>query len=93
MISNMADILRGKDETIAQLEEKLIENNKKIHEMQEEMKIEIEDNKLQQSFEQEYTDKGTLKRQLEEAKTAVEMMENELAPDDISKTWFVTPEG
>ena len=41
--TDMADILREKDETIAQLEEKLIENGNKLEELQDEIRIEIED--------------------------------------------------
>ena len=36
--TDMTDILREKDETIAQLEEKLIENDQKMEEMRDELR-------------------------------------------------------
>ncbi len=42
--SNMTDIMREKDDTIAQLEEKVIENESRIDELTDDLNLEIEDN-------------------------------------------------
>ncbi len=64
--SNMADILREKDETIAQLEEKLIECDAKIEELTEELRLEIEENTtFQQNLDQSYDDSANAKRELD----------------------------
>lgn len=78
--SNMADILREKDETIAQLEERLIENDTKISELSDEIGIEIDENtQLQESLNSSYNESARIKHDLELANAEVQRMEEALA--------------
>ena len=86
--SNMADILREKDETIAQLEEKLIENDAKIEELTDELALEIDENtQLQQNVDSAYSDNVRIKRDLDQATKDINQLEEglESANQDLSE--------
>ena len=65
--SNMTDILQEKDETIAQLEEKVIEQDRRAEELSEELRVEINDNKnLQTQVEEMCIENAKIQREATE---------------------------
>ena len=61
----MAEILKEKDETIAQLEEKVIENESRIEETTEELNLEVDDNnKLHKNVREMNEENGQLHKQV-----------------------------
>ena len=77
--TNMADILHEKDETIAQLEEKVIECDNRIEELEVELNVEMEDNStMQHNLDMCYDNNTKLKTQAINLEKQVRTMQSEV---------------
>ncbi|KAL3876263.1 hypothetical protein ACJMK2_034131 [Sinanodonta woodiana] len=76
---NITDIMREKDDIIAQLEEKMIENDRKMVELTEELTAEVEENsELQHNVEILQKERDNIQKKLKELEKSVSQYQSQL---------------